>query len=145
MVSTFSDSSDGVRRVSIEDLFDLVLKWHDETHAFFVQLGTGVAYLFEVSIRDRELVGKVGRLRYLITSRSRECVFIPYLCQSLRRAPEHDGERWAWWYGRTNELLYSRVGEEGVIPLLWQVAPPDQIRASIQNDDDASFFENDFL
>ena len=141
---TVSRANDGSRRVEVEEFFDMVLKWHNETHAFFVQLGTNAEYLFEVKIEDRQLVGKVGRLRNLATSRSRHCVFKPYLCQSLRRAPEHDGEYWAWRYGQTKVLLYSCVGEEGAIPLLWQVAAPDEVKAAMP-DDDASLFENGFL
>ncbi|CAE6871467.1 hypothetical protein [Paraburkholderia domus] len=144
MIAVFSRANDGSRRVAVEEFFDLVLKWHDETHAFFVQLGTNAGYFFEVKIEDRQLVGKVGRLRNLATSRSRHCVFRPYLCQSLRRAPEHDGECWAWRYGQTKALLYSCVGEEGAISLLWQVAAPDEVKAAMP-DDDASLFENGFL
>ncbi|CAE6727281.1 hypothetical protein [Paraburkholderia nemoris] len=144
MIAGFSRANDGSRRVEVEEFFDMVLKWHNETHAFFVQLGTNAEYLFEVRIKDRQLVGKVGRLKNLATSRSRHCVFNPYLCQSFRRAPEHDGEYWAWRYGQTKVLLYSCVGEEATIPLLWQVAAPDEVKAATP-DDDASLFENGFL
>jgi hypothetical protein len=146
MSAIFASPTDGdVRRVVYQELFDLVLRWHSQTHGLFTRFTDGAVFLFQIEIPDKRLQGKIGRVRTCITPVRQFSAFKPYRYQSLRRAPEYDNERWAWRYGQTSALVYSEFAEEGSIPMAWQVCPPQEVRDSDPTPDSWLFGEDGAL